>query len=134
MKTWYLIATLFICAIISQSGFGKSNVIFLNNELTLVQPPQGNRPQRTPEERAKRETEWMKTDLTLTEAQIPLVDTINLKYAKKQMELRNQMQGQDWEAMRTKRQELQTQKGAYRRTNEKIPGSSGAKKSKQRTR
>ncbi|MBN1462873.1 MAG: hypothetical protein JXQ69_04100 [Paludibacteraceae bacterium] len=36
---------------------------------------------RTPEERAKRQTEWMKTDLQLTEAQVAEVDKINLKYA-----------------------------------------------------
>jgi hypothetical protein len=82
----------------------------LVGNMFALQPPSGDRPQRTPEERAKRETEWMKTDLTLTEKQIPLVDTINLKYAKKLNELRKQMEGQDREAMRPKMQELQTQK------------------------
>jgi hypothetical protein len=52
----------------------------------------------------------MKTDLTLTDVQVPQIDTINLKYAKKQMELRNQLQGQGREAMMAKRQELQSQK------------------------
>ena len=96
MKTKYFITTILVCIIAGQ--------------FTFAQPPQGGRPQFNPEDRAKQETQWMKTTLTLTDAQIPQIDTINLKYAKKQMELRNQVQGGDREAMRSKRQELQNQK------------------------
>jgi hypothetical protein len=78
----------------------------------FVQPPQGTRPQRTPETRAKRESEWMKTDLALTDKQIPLVDTINLKYAKMQDALMKETKGQDRETVRPKMEELRKQKTA----------------------
>jgi hypothetical protein len=42
----------------------------------------------TPEERAKRQTEMMKTQLTLTPTQEPKVAAINLKYAKKMEDVR----------------------------------------------
>jgi Spy/CpxP family protein refolding chaperone len=42
----------------------------------------------TPEERAKRQTERMKEQLSLTAAQEPKVSAINLKYAKKMEDVR----------------------------------------------
>jgi Spy/CpxP family protein refolding chaperone len=42
----------------------------------------------TPEERAKRQTEMMKENLSLTAAQEPKVSAINLKYAKKMEDVR----------------------------------------------
>lgn len=42
----------------------------------------------TPEERAKRQTEMMKENLSLTPAQEPKVSAINLKYAKKMEDVR----------------------------------------------
>ena len=105
MKTRFLISVIAVL-ILSGSIFGAETTTKKSN--LTIQPPQGM--QRTPEERAKRESEWMKTDLVLTEKQIPLFDTINLKYAKKQVELRKQMEGQDREAMRPKMEELQKQK------------------------
>jgi periplasmic protein CpxP/Spy len=68
--------------------------------------------QMSAEDRAKQETEWMKTDLALTPQQIAKVDSINLKYAKKRVEMRGQMQGQDRDAMMAKMQEMQAQKEA----------------------
>src|SRR4051812_18005713 len=50
--------------------------------------PEGKQKQFTPEERAEKITEWMKTNLNLTEAQIQPVTDINLKYAKKNEELK----------------------------------------------
>ena len=75
---------------------------------TVIQNPQNQ--QMSPEERAKQETEWMKKDLALTDAQLVKVDSINLKFAKKRSEMRSQMQGQDREAMMAKMQEMQAQK------------------------
>ncbi len=75
-----------------------------------IQNPQYQ--QMSPEDRAKQETEWMKKDLVLTDAQVLKVDSINLKFAKKRTEMRAQMQGQDREAMRARMQEMQTQKEA----------------------
>jgi periplasmic protein CpxP/Spy len=43
----------------------------------------GGRGNATPEERAKRQTDMMKDNLSLTAAQEPKVSAINLKYAKK---------------------------------------------------
>ena len=54
---------------------------------------QGNQPGRghgnqSPEDRAKRQTEMMKENLSLTAAQEPKVSAINLKYAKKMEDVR----------------------------------------------
>ena len=42
-----------------------------------------------PEDRAAGLTEWMKTNLQLTEEQVPKVQEINLKYANKNEDLKN---------------------------------------------
>jgi periplasmic protein CpxP/Spy len=107
MKTRFLISALAVL-VITGSVFATTTTRVATRNCAAFQPPQGQK--RTPEERAKRETEWMKTDLTLMEKQIPLVDTINLKYAKKQDEMRKQMEGQDREAFRPKMEEMQKQK------------------------
>jgi len=107
MKIRYYISALVLMATMgSIQASGISTNTNVRNSNSLLQPP----PQRTPEERAKRDSEWMKTDLALTEKQIPLVDTLNLKYAKKLTELRKTMEGQDREAFRPKMEELQKQK------------------------
>lgn len=51
--------------------------------LTQIAFSQSTRPHKTPEERAKAQTEWMTSELKLTEEQVPKVDQINLKYAQK---------------------------------------------------
>jgi len=43
----------------------------------------------TPEEKANKWTEWMKNNLQLTDDQVPKVEAINLKYATKMRELKN---------------------------------------------
>lgn len=50
--------------------------------VTAQQTDRGNREQRggTPEERANRMTDRMKTEFNLTDAQIVLVDSINIAY------------------------------------------------------
>ncbi|MDR1783855.1 MAG: DUF4890 domain-containing protein [Dysgonamonadaceae bacterium] len=77
--------------------------------VTFAQPPGGG--QFSPEDMAKRQTEWMKTELKLTDAQIAPVDSINLVYAKKQGELFQQGGGGgDREAMREKMTALNAEK------------------------
>ena len=72
-----------------------------------AQPGQrGDRQQRSPEENAKRNTEWMKTELKLTEDQIAPVDSINLVYAKAQAKLRESANG-DFSSMRENMQKLE---------------------------
>jgi PBP1b-binding outer membrane lipoprotein LpoB len=61
------------------------------------------------EERAKRDNEWMKTSLSLTDEQVPKVEAINLKYANKMSEL-FQQGGGNFEEIRPKMTELQGQK------------------------
>ncbi|WP_430933553.1 DUF4890 domain-containing protein [Saccharicrinis sp. 156] len=64
---------------------------------------EAQRPQRgnmgTPEDMAKKQTERMKEDLGLTDKQTTKIQSINLKYANKQQELRKNASG-DREAMR----------------------------------
>ena len=72
--------------------FMIGSVVLMMISVTSMQA-QGNRPDRdfakaSPEDRAKRLTEMMKDSLSLTAAQEPRVATINLKYARKNEELR----------------------------------------------
>jgi Spy/CpxP family protein refolding chaperone len=80
----------------------SSTVIFAQSE------GRGNR-QFNAEEYAKRQTEWMKKELSLTETQIAPVDSINLLYAKKQQEL-FQNGGTDRDKRRQAIAELTTKK------------------------
>jgi hypothetical protein len=74
----------------------------------IAQPGQGQqgpgqRVQRTPEEMAKTQVEWMKTDLKLDQATEKKVYDVVLKFAKQSSEERAKMaQGGDREAMRAK--------------------------------
>ena len=69
----------------------------------------GNR--RTPEESAKQTTEWMKTELKLTDKQIAPVDEINLVYAKAAAKLReNATGGGDFASMREPMQKLEEER------------------------
>ena len=54
---------------------------------------QGGRQRMSPEERAKRTTEWMKTELKLTQEQVVEIDSINLAYAKAQQSLLEEANG-----------------------------------------
>ncbi|WP_075591055.1 DUF4890 domain-containing protein [Labilibacter marinus] len=70
-------------------------------------------PQRggTPEEMAKKQTEKMKKDLSLSEDQVTKVSAINLKYAKKIDEVRNNASG-DRAAMRESMQPIRKARNA----------------------
>ncbi|GHT50235.1 hypothetical protein FACS189440_17290 [Bacteroidia bacterium] len=74
--------------------------------LTFAQGPGGGN-RLTPEESAKRQTEWMKTELKLTADQVVKVDSINLVFAKRQAELFQKAQnGGDRTQMREDFQKL----------------------------
>jgi len=45
-------------------------------------------PKRTPEERARIQTEWMKQSLNLNESQLTQIEPLNLKYVKKMEEVK----------------------------------------------
>lgn len=60
--------------------------------IALAQPPQG-RQRLTVEERAKRTTDWMKTELALTQEQVAPIDSINLLYTKAQQVLFQSSEG-----------------------------------------
>jgi hypothetical protein len=72
-------------------------------------PGQGQRVQRTPEETAKAQVEWMKTDLKLDNAAEKKVYDVVLKYAKQSSEERQKlMAAGDREGMRAKMTEITT--------------------------
>lgn len=71
-----------------------------------AQPPQPP----SPEEMAKFETDWMKTSLKLTSAQLPKIDAINLKYAKKMGEMFQKGPEGDFSVMEEKMNEMESQK------------------------
>lgn len=72
------------------------------------QPRGGNR--STPEEMAKRTTEWMTAELKLTPEQVVKVDSINLVFAKKQAEQFQNGPGGDREARMAAAQKLNSEK------------------------
>jgi hypothetical protein len=55
--------------------------------LLVYSNAQNGRSLPPPEDRAKKITEWMKTNLQLSDAQVAQVEPINLKYANKAQEL-----------------------------------------------
>lgn len=82
--------------------------MFLGSLSSLsAQQGQGPRPQRTPEESAKSQVEWMKADLKLDQATEKKVYDIVLKYARKSSEERQKlMAAGDRETMRAKMTEI----------------------------
>jgi hypothetical protein len=87
------------------------SLIVLSMVMTLAfaqqMQAQGQRVQRTPEEIAKTQTEWMKTDLKLNEATQTKVYDVILKYAKQSSDERKKlMAAGDREAMRAKMTEI----------------------------
>lgn len=71
-------------------------------------------PNITSEERAKMETDWMKTDLNLDASTALNIEAINLKYATKRKEMMQEMRNSggepDREAMRENMQTLNEEK------------------------
>jgi periplasmic protein CpxP/Spy len=86
------------------SGLAASFALMLAMNVTAQMP--------SAEDMAKRETEQMKTELKLTADQLPKVEAINLKYAKKMSEMFSQGPGGDFAEMQKKMTEIQTQKRA----------------------
>lgn len=84
----------------------------------LTFPLQAQQPQReggTPEEMAKRQTERMKKSLELTDQQAVKVNEINLKFIKKQAEVRKDA-GEDRTAMRETMVKLRKERQAELKT------------------
>jgi protein CpxP len=71
-----------------------------------AQPPQPP----SPEEMAKSETDWMKTSLKLTGVQLPKIEAINVKYAKKMGEIFQKGPEGDFSVMEKKMNEMEGQK------------------------
>ena len=73
----------------------------------VAQQGQGQRVRLTPEETAKAQVEWMKTDLKLDDATQKKVYPVILNYAKQTSEVRQKlMAAGDREALRTKTSEI----------------------------
>ena len=83
-------------------------IAFIGTTISLSAQNRGDR-QFVPEDVAKRQTEALKKEISLTNEQEPKVKAIYLKYAKKQDESMKAGQGTDWQSMsdedRTKRRE-----------------------------
>ena len=80
---------------------------FFMGSLSAQQGQGGQRVQRTPEEMAKTQVEWMKTDLKLDEATQKKVYDVVLKYAKQSSEERQKLTAAgDRDAMRAKMTEI----------------------------
>jgi hypothetical protein len=86
-------------------------LLIITGSFAFAQRPEGGRGggQFSAEEIAKRNTDWMKTDLNLTETQIAPVDSINLLYAKAQLVLFQSANG-DREKIREAIRELGAKK------------------------
>jgi Spy/CpxP family protein refolding chaperone len=69
-------------------------VVFGANAQNPQGPPNAEHPGPNPEEMAKKMTEWMKTELSLTNDQTPKVEKINLSYANRMKEIMEQMHKQ----------------------------------------
>ena len=83
-------------------------ILTMISTTTFAQGPGGGgRGGATPEERAKRQTDMMKENLSLTAKQEPKVSAINLKYANKMEDVRKIA---DTAVQRKTAQNLQTQK------------------------
>ena len=81
--------------------------IFIAFTAGAQHPGQGKHGNHDPEARAKKQTEKMKTDLALNEQQTTQVESINLKYAKKRKELREEVRKQMKAIEEDKQKELE---------------------------
>ncbi len=99
--------TSFYCLVFC--GLLSVGVVQANDALTLNQSTMNQPQMPSADEMAKHETDWMKTELTLSAEQLTLVSSINLNYAKKVKELFAQSNG-DRESMHAKMEVLQSQK------------------------
>lgn len=79
--------------------------------MILAQPPQNRGQRMTVEERAKRTTEWMTTELKLSQEQINPVDSINLLFARAQQSYFQSVDG-DRDKIREAMVTLETEKEA----------------------
>lgn len=75
MKKLLIATVIFIIPLLSHAAFAQRGM-------------------RSPEERAEKQTAMMKEELSLTEDQVAKVEEINLKYAQKNEELREQYKGE----------------------------------------
>lgn len=71
----------------------------------IAQQGDGRRRNMDPKEMAERQTNQMKESLELTDKQLPKVEALNLKYAEKMGEARDEV-GEDREAMRSAMTEI----------------------------
>jgi Spy/CpxP family protein refolding chaperone len=86
-----------------------ATLMFACLSTALAQAPNGQQPRMNPEEMAKVLTDRMTTEIKLNDKQKTEVSDINLKYAKKMMEIFQENQG-NWEVIRTKMDESRAMK------------------------
>lgn len=106
-------ATLLLLALTLLACGGSKDSTAQTTDTTQRQAPR-QRAAQTPAERAQRQTERMRAELGLTDAQVLKVEVINLKYANAAERLRGQ--GGDRRAALQRARELQGQKNEELRT------------------
>ena len=82
--------------------------------ISAIGQPQGGRPNFSPEQMAKRQTEMIKAATGIDDATTAKVDAINLKYAKEMSALREKTTDRD--AMRESMKELREKRDAELKT------------------
>jgi Spy/CpxP family protein refolding chaperone len=88
--------------------FLLSSLVWMMIFTACGQAPQGGRPNWTPEQMAKRQTDMIKEAASTDDATTAKVDAINLKYAKEMATLREKTT--DREAMREPMKELRSKR------------------------
>ena len=94
--------------------FLVSSLIWMMVFTACGQPPQGGRPNWSPEQMAKRQTEMIKEATGCDDATTAKVDAINLKYAKETAALREKTSDRD--AMREQMKTMREKKDAELKT------------------
>ena len=105
MKTKeYLLLAAITLFTLSNAAIGKAETL----NVSLIFGLQEETPP-TAIEMSRRETEWMKKDLSLTPAQLPVVDSLNYAYAQKRLDIRKNF-ADDRDKRRSEMRSLQDQK------------------------
>jgi hypothetical protein len=84
----------------------KKKIVFMLFTMFIYVGANAQDKEHNPESKAKKQTEWMKTELSLTEDQSTKVEGINLSYANKKKALKENMRNQMKSLEEEKQKEL----------------------------
>lgn len=86
----------------------KMKIVFMLFAMFIFVGANAQEKAHNPENRAKKQTEWMKTELSLTEEQSSKVEGINVSYADKKKAIKEDMRNQMKRLEEEKQKELGT--------------------------